>query len=98
MNDSRNKSDEQDLIELSVKLGEAERKREASILGGMLGRRPKVQRANGAIVDKAKYLVGVRDLSYDYLDSEDMEASVYENTAVCVAACPGQRNTRRYAV
>jgi hypothetical protein len=42
------------------------------------------RRANGAIVDKAAYLAGIQDPdnTYEYLHSEDVQASVYETTAV----------------
>jgi hypothetical protein len=84
MKDNQNKTDEQDLIELNIKIGEAELKRNAIFLAGILADDLKFRRANGTIVDKTAYLTGVQDPAniFDYLYSEDVQVSVYETTAV----------------
>ena len=84
MKDNQNETDEQDLIELNSKIGEAEMKRDIVFLAGILADDLRFRRANGTIVDKMAYLAGVRDPAntYEYLHSEDVQASVYETTAV----------------
>lgn len=84
MKDNQNKTVEQDLIELNSKIGEAELKRDTIFLAGILADDLRFRRANGTIVEKATYLAGVQDPAniYDYLYSENVQASVYETTAV----------------
>lgn len=75
---------EQDLIDLNIKIGEAETQRDEGFLSGILADDLRFRRANGTIVDKATYLAGVQDINntYEYLHAEDVQTIVYENTAV----------------
>lgn len=75
---------EEALIELNIKIGEAEERRDEAFLAGILADDLKFRRANGAVVDKAAYLAALREPAntYEYVRCEDVEAHVYENTAV----------------
>ncbi len=75
---------EQDLVDLNIKIGEAEKQRDEGFLGSILADDLKFRRANGTVVDKVTYLAGVQDVNntYEYLHSEDVESTVYENTAI----------------
>jgi len=75
---------EQDLIDVNIKIGEAEKQRDAVYLSTKLADNLRFRRANGTIVDKETYLADLQDLNntYEYLYSEDVQATVYENTAV----------------
>ena len=75
---------EQDLIDLNIKIGEAETQRDEGFLSGILADDLRFRRANGAIVEKATYLADLQDLNntFEYLHSKDVQAIVYENTAI----------------
>jgi hypothetical protein len=75
---------EQDLVDLNIKIGEAEAQRDAGFLGSILADGLKFRRANGTIVDKLTYLADLQDRknTFEYLHSEEVQSTVYENTAI----------------
>jgi hypothetical protein len=75
---------EQELINLNMDIGEAEKQRDSDFLGSVLSDALKFRRANGTIVDKSTYLDDLQkpDNTYEYLISEDIEVQVYERVAV----------------
>jgi hypothetical protein len=76
--------DQRDLIEINTKIGEAELARDDQFLRDVLDEKFQFRRANGELVNKEHYLETIISPlnTYDYLESEKLEVTVYENSAV----------------
>jgi hypothetical protein len=81
---TNNQDDRRELQELNVKIGEAEKGRDADFLRTVLADDLYFRRASGVVVDRATYLVDLAkpENTYEYLVSEDVAVTVYESTAV----------------
>src|SRR5262245_37180493 len=77
-------NDELELEHLAVRMGEAERKRDVPFLRGILADDLWFRRASGKVVNKAQYLKDLEssENSYEYLESEDVAARVWESVGV----------------
>ena len=75
---------EKKLIELNMRIGEAEKQRDVDSLKRVLSDDLIFRRANGKIVNKKEYLESLQDPAntFDYLYSEDVKPNVYEGVAV----------------
>lgn len=75
---------DQTLILLNIRIGDAERQRDADFLSSLLSDALQFRRANGSIVDKSTYLKDLKDPgnTYEYLVSEDVAAQIYEGAAL----------------
>jgi hypothetical protein len=78
---SSNKNDiENELIELNIKIGEAEKQRQEDFLKGVLADDLIFRRASGKVVNKVEYLADLvnPDNKYEYLISEDVQPTVFD--------------------
>jgi hypothetical protein len=75
---------EKELIELNMKIGEAEKQRDEAFLKRLLSEDLIFRRANGKIVNKKEYLESLQDPAntYDYIISEDVKPTIFEDVAV----------------
>jgi hypothetical protein len=75
---------EKELIELNMKIGEAEKQHDEDFLKRILSDDLIFRRANGKVVNKKEYLESLQDpaSTYDYIISEDVKPTVYEGIAV----------------
>jgi hypothetical protein len=75
---------ENELIELNIKIGEAEKQRQQDFLRHVLHDDLIFRRASGKIVNKQRYLAELSDQNntYEYLISEEVKPTVYEGIAV----------------
>lgn len=105
---SSNKNDiENELIELNIKIGEAEKQRQEDFLKGVLADDLIFRRASGKVVNKVEYLADLvnPDNKYEYLISEDVQPTVfdvqptvYEDvvTVSLLVRAKGQRETKEF--
>jgi Domain of unknown function (DUF4440) len=75
---------ENELIELNIRIGEAEKKPDEAFLKRILADDLIFRRASGKVVNKKEYLEDLLnpDNTYEYLISEDVKPTVYEGLAV----------------
>lgn len=89
-----------ELVDLNVKIGEAEKQRDCGFFESVLSEAFKFRRANGAIVDKAAYLEDLQkpENTFEYLVSEDIQGQVYEGVAVVTlrVRAKGTRGAKRF--
>ena len=93
---SNKRRDVQALVEIAIKMGEAELRRDDATLRDILDKDLRFRRANGEIVDKEAFLEDLEDSSntYDCLESEVVDVTVYETSAIVVLIVLA-RGTRR---
>ncbi len=84
MNSSGAGDVEKELIELNMRIGEAEKQRDEDFLKRVLSDDLIFRRASGKIVNKQEYLESLKNPAntFDYLYSEDVKPIVYEGVAV----------------
>jgi hypothetical protein len=72
------------LIEMNVKIREAEKTRDEAFLKTILADDLTFRRASGKIVNKNEYLTDLQDSAntFEYLISEDVKPAMYEGVAV----------------
>jgi hypothetical protein len=75
---------EKELIEVNIKIGEAEKTRDEDYLKRKLADDLIFRRASGKVVNKDQYLADLQDIAntYEYLISEDVKPTLYEGVAV----------------
>lgn len=75
---------EKELIEINLKIGEAEKARDEAFLKRVLADDLIFRRASGQVVNKTEYLTDLQNSAntYDYLISEDVKPMLYEGIAV----------------
>lgn len=90
----------QELVNLTMKIGEAEKQWDCEFLGSVLSDTFKFRRASGEIVDKSTYLDDLQKPgnTYEYLVSEDIEDQVYEGVAIVAlrVRAKGTRGTKPF--
>ena len=94
-------ADQAELIELTKRLGDAEKGRDEKFMRDVLSDALVFRRANGTIVNKTLYLEGLTNPAntYDRLNTEDVEVRTYQDIAVvtlCVDAA-GMRGGKPFA-
>ena len=74
--------DEQDLRDLNVQLGEAEKRGERDFFERHLAEDLIFRRADGTVVTKQQFLYNLQPDTFDKLDSEVLEVKVYGDILV----------------
>jgi hypothetical protein len=84
------------LVETALEMGQAELRRDETTLRRILSKDLRFRRANGEIVDKEEFLMDLQDPrnTYDCLESDVVDVTVYENSAIVVLVVLA-RGTRR---
>jgi hypothetical protein len=90
------RDDVQALVATAIEMGEAELRRDRAAMERILDKALRFRRANGDIVDNEVFLKDLQDPrnTYDCLQSEVVDVTVYENSAIVVLVVLA-RGTRR---
>jgi KAP family P-loop domain/Domain of unknown function (DUF4440) len=84
MKQSSDRDMEKELIELNIRIGEAEKELNEAFLERVLADDLILRRASGKIENKKEYLESVRnpDSKFEYLISQDVKPTIYGNVAI----------------